>query len=129
MEQAFTVFWGRKSKRGEEIIEAREKVALMVKAAEERKAENLIVMDMQPIASVTDYFVICNGNSNTQIRAIVNGIKESLKNKKSNLLSIEADPSPTWALMDYGDVICHVFDRQTRQFYDLEHLWADAIRV
>jgi len=101
----------------------------VVKAAGMKKAEDLVVMNMKPVANIADYFVICSGNSNTQVRAIVNSIKEELKNKKSNLLSIEADPRPKWVLIDCGDVICHVFDKETREFYDLEHLWADAVRV
>lgn len=116
-------------KGGGKTIKIKEKVNLIVKAAEEKNANNLVIINMRPVANITDYFVICSGTSNMQIRAIVDNIRQTLDREKENPLNIEADPYPKWVLMDYGDVICHIFEEETRRFYDLEHLWADAPRV
>ena len=84
---------------------------------------------MTDLIVLTDYFVITHGNSPRQVRAIADEISRSMKKLKVPCLSIDGLEEARWALLDYCDVVVHVFDEATREFYDLEHLWADAPRT
>lgn len=89
---------------------------------------------MKDLASFTDYFVICSGESTTQVRAIADFIEETLKKgalglKKIKPMGVEGMSACKWVLMDYADVVVHVFEESTRDFYGLERLWLDAPRV
>ena len=79
--------------------------------------------------ALTDYFVIANGRNTRQVQAIADEIDRSLRKLKLPCLSVEGREDARWVLLDYGDVVIHVFDEPTREFYDLEHLWADAPRA
>ncbi len=81
------------------------------------------------MTTIADYFVICSGESTTQVRAITEKIEEVLKVSNMKPLGIEGLSYSHWVLMDYGDVIVHIFEEETRAFYELEKLWIDAIRV
>lgn len=106
-----------------------ERILGALRAADDKKAVDLRVLDLREIASFTDYFIITSGTNVRQVQAIADGISEDLK-------LIDARPSRTegyntgeWVLMDYGDFIVHIFENKARQFYDLERLWRDAKRV
>jgi ribosome-associated protein len=106
-----------------------EKTRLCVLAADSKKANDIVVLDVQPLSSVTDRFLICNGASDRQIKAIVDAITEELTKRGEKPLAIEGYQQGTWVLIDYADLILHIFDEDTRQFYNLERLWHQAARL
>lgn len=110
----------------DEFIEALE---VYVRAATGKKAENLVVLDVRELTSVADAFIICSGRSNRQVQAIAEYIQSDLKKQHKKPLSVEGLTEGHWALLDYGDVIIHIFYEPVRLFYDLEGLWMDARRV
>lgn len=103
-------------------------VRISVKASQERKGENLIVLDLRRISSFTDFFIIIEGNSTRQNLAIYRNIEEELKKEKLRPLHIEGKELGEWILMDYGSFIIHVFSKRAREYYSLEKLWGDAPR-
>lgn len=100
-----------------------------VRAVMGKKAENLIVLDVRNLTSVADAFIICSGRSNRQVQAIAEHIQAELKKRHKKPLSVEGLAEGHWALLDYGDVIIHIFYEPVRLFYDLEGLWMDAARI
>jgi ribosome-associated protein len=106
-----------------------EKTQLCALAADSRKAEDIVVLDVQQLSSVADYFLICSGSSDRQVRAIADAIAEELVKHGEKPLAIEGYQKGTWVLMDCADLVVHVFDDDTRRFYDLERLWHRAPRV
>ncbi|HWR58339.1 MAG TPA: ribosome silencing factor [Thermodesulfovibrionales bacterium] len=94
-----------------------------------KKATDTIVLDLRGLAFFTDFFVICSGASTTQVKAIVEHIEEELHKESAKPLSIEGLNHAHWVLVDYGDVVVHVFEEETRAYYELEKLWLDAQRV
>lgn len=102
---------------------------LYVQAALGKKAEGLVVLDVRGLTSIADAFVICSGRSNRQVSAIADHIERFLKNKGVRPLGVEGKGDGHWVLMDYGNVIIHVFYSETRRFYDLEGLWVDAKKI
>lgn len=97
-----------------------------VEAASAKKAERIVVLDLRRIASFTDYFVICSGTSSRQVQAIADEIVEKLKAEGTRPLHVEGYAVAAWILLDYGDLVVHVFEQRARDFYDLERLWRDA---
>ena len=91
-----------------------------------RKAEEVLVLDLTGVSSVCDYFVICHGDSDTQVKAIADAVLDGLREEGANAWHTEGYAGRSWILLDYVDVVVHVFHRETRQFYRLEDLWADA---
>ena len=100
-----------------------------VNAAREKKAENLIVLDLRQSDAFTDYFVICSGRSTRQVKAIVDGIEARLKAIGSRPAHLEGYARADWVLIDCFDFIVHVFTPETRDFYALERLWGNADRM
>lgn len=101
-----------------------------IRAAQDRKAVNLTVLDVGKICSFADYFVICSGTSTRHTRAISDAIQEKLKKKRKTLPAhLEGYAQSEWILMDYFDFVVHIFSEQAREFYDLERLWKSAPRV
>jgi ribosome-associated protein len=107
-------------------MKGKEIALIGMKAALEKKAADVIVMDMRKVSCFTDYFLICSGDTNVQIRAIADSITRELKGKKVKVWHMEGYAEAKWVLLDYGDVVVHIFDPEIRQFYRLERLWADA---
>lgn len=107
---------------------ADELIALILQGIEEVKGDNIILLDLREIENtVCDYFIICNGNSNTQVNAIVGSIQKTVsKAIKDKPWHIEGQDNAEWVLMDYVNVVVHVFQKHIREFYDLEGLWGDA---
>lgn len=118
----------RHSKGGTSLTE-REVAIRAAQAADEKKADNVIVMDMAGLTVFTDYFVICSGTTNAQVRAIIDAVRKSLSEVGLQPLRREGDHTSRWALMDYGGVVIHVFHHVERDYYDLEGLWESAPRV
>ncbi len=99
----------------------------MVDAIAEKKGEDIILMDIRELAVFADYFVICSGTSERQLKALVEGIDEAVRQKfRAHARRTEGDTLSGWILMDYTDVIVHIFDPHQRDFYQLEELWKEA---
>lgn len=110
-------------------ISSWDKTLLVTRAALEKKAYDLVVMEVRDVTSIADYFVICSGRSDRQVQSIAQGIEEYLGHSEISPLSIEGAHRGHWVLMDFSDVIVHIFYEPVRQFYDLDGLWGDAPRV
>ena len=100
-----------------------------VRAAEDKKAADIVVLDLRKAAGFTDYFVICSGNNARQIRAISDAIIESLEAQGSRPAHVEGYDRSEWVLDDYFDFVIHIFTPETRMFYGLERLWGNAEHV
>jgi ribosome-associated protein len=100
-----------------------------VRAAEDKKAEDLVVLDLRKAAGFTDFFVICSGGNARQIRAIADGVMEALARDGVEPAHVEGYDRSEWILLDYFDFVVHVFGPETRVFYGLERLWGNAERV
>lgn len=96
------------------------------KAASDKKARDIVTMDMRNLSSSTDYFVICSANTATQVRAIADNIEEELAKEGVAFNHKEGYREGEWVLMDYGDVVAHIFMQEAREYYALERLWGDA---
>lgn len=108
------------------IIQSDPRIRLICETGHARKAEDIIVMEMGPKSSLCEYFVVMTGSSSVRVKAIVDHIEESLEQAGSRALHKEGYAEAAWVLLDYGDVIVHVFYGDTRRFYDLENLWGDV---
>ncbi len=105
-------------------------LAIAAAAAMDKKAEDPALLDLRPLSSFTDYFLIVTGRSQRQTQAIASFVEEQLKHdRKRRVLSIEGYQRGDWILMDYGDFVVHVFTPPTREYYDLERVWGDARRI
>ena len=98
-------------------------------AADEKKASRIVVLDMRELSSVADLFFICSAENGRQVEAIVRNIEESLSGIDLFPFRIEGLPEARWVVMDYGDVLIHVFLEEVRDFYSLESLWGDAPKI
>ena len=108
---------------------SKDKALECARAAIDKKAENLKVLDLTDLSGFTDYFMICSGMSDRQVQAIADSVESTMANQGHDLVSIEGYGEGRWVLMDFGDVVVHVFLDALREYYDLENLWADAPRV
>ena len=106
-----------------------QKVLLVGKALSERKGRDVLILDVRKQASFTDYFVVVSGRSIRQVQALADHVENSLRKEKIKPLGIEGAREDAWMLMDYGDVIVHIFYEPTREYYDLEGLWSEAPEV
>ena len=107
-----------------------EDVKLALHCASEKKAFNMVALDLREIASFAEFFIIATGANQRQVQAISDEIEEQLKKElKSRPVRIEGYRSAEWVLLDYGDFIVHIFEKEAREFYDLERLWRDAKKV
>jgi len=105
-------------------------VQLAIRCASDKKAVNIKVLDLREIASFTEFFIIASGTNQRQVQAISDEINEQLKKQlSSRAIRIEGYGTGEWILLDYGDFIVHIFDKEAREFYDLERLWLDARKV
>ena len=106
-----------------------EDVRTAVQAAEEKKAQDLVVLQVAEITSFTDYFIICSGSSTRQVQAIADAIAEQLKKRGVRPMNTEGYANAEWVLIDFGTFVAHIFTETSRRFYDLERLWRDAKKV
>ena len=93
---------------------------------QDKKGYDIKIIDLKGISSLTDYFIICSSDSDPQTRAITNHIKKDLSRDKIKPFQIEGLDYMDWILMDYFDIVIHIFKKETREFYDIERLWGDA---
>jgi len=106
-----------------------ERILMAIHAAGEKKALEIVVLDLREIATFTDYFVIASGTNERQVQAISDGVVETLKKAGTPAARVEGYKTAEWILLDYGDFVVHVFDDKARKFYDLERLWRESRRV
>ena len=100
-----------------------------MRAAADKKADDLVVLDLRKAAGFTDYFVICTGQNARQIKAIADGVEEALAHGHVKPAHVEGYSHAEWVLLDYFDFVVHVFGAETRRFYGLERLWGSATPV
>ncbi|KPL58635.1 MULTISPECIES: ribosome silencing factor [Bacillaceae] len=101
-------------------------VELAFKAADDKRAEDIVVLDMKGVSLIADYFLICHGNSDKQVQAIARELKDAAEEKGYTVKRLEGFDQARWILVDLGDVVAHVFHKEERGYYNLERLWGDA---
>ncbi|WP_048600361.1 ribosome silencing factor [Rubeoparvulum massiliense] len=111
------------------MTEVEKMLKVLADAADDKKAEDLVILNLKGLSIVADYFIICHGNSDTQVRSIVDHVKEEASKHQMNWSHVEGYTEGRWSLIDFGDIIVHVFHREEREFYNLERIWADAPRI
>lgn len=102
---------------------------LAADVAESKKARDVVILDIRELAVIADYFVICSANSRTQVQAIADAIVDKLSLNGLRSKGIEGREDGKWILLDFGDLVVHVFQEEEREFYGLERLWGDAPRL
>lgn len=103
-----------------------QRVREAVSAADDRKAVDLKVLRLQEVTDFTDYFLLCSGTSERQVQAIADAVQERLRESRVRPLHVEGYNRAQWVLIDYGDLVVHIFQEEPRRFYSLERLWGDA---
>ena len=101
-------------------------VKIASEAMEDKKGEELKILDIREISSLADYFVIVNGKNKNQIQAMADEVEEKLGKAGIPVRHVEGYDEAGWVLMDYGDIVIHIFDRENREFYQLDKIWGDA---
>ena len=102
---------------------------ISVEALQDRKAEDVKVIDIREISPIADYFIIANGTNQNQIQAMRDAADEALYKAGLTVKQVEGNQNSTWILMDYGDIIIHIFSKEDRLFYDLERVWRDGKEI
>lgn len=102
---------------------------IAVETLEDRKAEDVKVIDIREISPIADYFIIANGTNQNQIQAMRDAADEALYKAGLTVKQVEGNQNSTWILMDYGDIIIHIFSKEDRLFYDLERVWRDGKEI
>ena len=112
-----------------EKLTAQEYCKMAVAALEDRKAEDVKVIDIREISPIADFFIIANGTNQNQIQAMRDACDEALHKAGLTVKQVEGNANSTWILMDYGDIIVHIFSKEDRLFYDLERIWRDGKEI
>ncbi|MDA8441673.1 MAG: ribosome silencing factor [Peptococcaceae bacterium] len=103
-----------------------EQLQAAIAAVEDKKARDILLLDLRGISTVTDYFLLVTGNSSPQVKAITDNLKEKLGELGHKPMRVEGLPEARWILVDYGDLVVHIMQEEERRFYNLERLWGDA---
>mgnify|MGYP000317304289 CR=1 FL=1 len=106
--------------------QSKEMARIAYQALSDKKGEDIKIIDIAGISVLADYFIIANGNSSSQVSALVDSVEEELHKAGYHLKQREGQSSGSWILLDFGDIIVHVFDKENRLFYDLERIWKDG---
>jgi ribosome-associated protein len=120
---------GKEHAEGQQPLSTKEKALVCAREASAHKAVDLVLLEVTGLTSYTDYFIICSGKSSRQVQGLADKLEANLANLGIKPLGIEGRGEGHWILMDYADVIIHIFYEPVRYFYDLESLWSDAERV
>lgn len=99
---------------------------LAIEALEDKKAEDIHIIDIREVSTLADYFVIASGSNRSQIQALADNVEEKLGKEGLHLKQMEGYNTANWILMDYRDIIIHIFDKENRLFYDLDRIWRDG---
>ncbi len=103
-----------------------QKIALCINAVVDKQASNIVLLDLKGISTITDSFLICSGSSIRQVQAIADAVDEKMSGQGVEPEGVEGYSQARWILMDYGDLVVHIFHEETRSFYEIERLWAKA---
>lgn len=106
--------------------QSKELVKIAVKALDDKKGEDIKIIDISNVSVLADYFIIANGNNKNQVQALVDNVQEELDKVGVQVKQVEGYRMGNWILLDYGDIIIHVFSKEDRLFYDLERIWRDG---
>lgn len=109
--------------------QAKKMVKIAYQALDEKKGEDIKIINLEGISVLADYFIIANGTNSSQVQALVDNVEEELHNAGYSLKQREGYSNGNWVLLDFGDVIVHIFDRENRLFYDLERIWRDGKEI
>ncbi len=107
----------------------KEMTTLAIQALEEKKAEDIQIIDISEISAIADYFIIANGTNRSQIQALADSVEEKLGRAGVQFKQMEGYDTANWILMDFLDIVVHIFDKDNRAFYDLERIWRDGKQV
>ncbi|WP_017187323.1 ribosome silencing factor [Alkalibacillus haloalkaliphilus] len=110
-------------------MNSHELLQLAAKACDDKRAEELVALDMRELSLIADYFLICHGTNERQVDAISKGIKEAVEEQGIEVKKIEGKDEARWVLVDLDDVVVHIFHKEERGYYNLEKLWGDADQV
>ena len=108
------------------MMNSKELTKIAVKALEDKKGEDIKIIDIHEVSVLADYFIIAGGGSTPQLQAMINNVQEKMHEAGFDVKRIEGNRDSSWILMDYGDLVVHLFNRDDRLFYDLEHIWSDG---
>lgn len=114
---------------GIHVIKNKGLIQEIAEACDDKRAEDIIALDMNEVSLVADYFLICHASNERQVQAIARAIKDVMDEQDINVNRIEGFEQARWILVDAGDVVCHIFHKEERGYYNLERLWGDADRV
>lgn len=106
-----------------------EKVELICKLLDDKKAKDIVIVNLENLTIIADYFIICSARSNTQVKALSDIVEEGMSKAGVEPLRVEGKQEGRWAVLDYGDVIVHIFYEETRNLYSLENLWSNGANV
>ena len=109
--------------------ESKKMTLLAVEALEDKKAEDITIIDISEVSVLADYFIIADGNNKNQVQAMVDNVQEELFKAGYEMKQMEGYREGNWILLDFGDIIIHIFDKENRLFYDLERIWKDGKEV
>lgn len=109
--------------------QAKKMVKTAYQALDEKKGEDIKIINLEGISVLADYFIIANGTNSSQVQALVDNVEEELHKAGYSLKQREGYSNGNWVLLDFGDVIVHIFDRENRLFYDLERIWRDGKEI
>ncbi len=107
-------------------MNSKDMVKIAIEALEDKKAEDIKIIDISEVSVLADYFLIAGGNNSSQIQALCNNVEEKLGKAGFTCKQIEGYETANWILMDFGDIIVHIFDKENRLLYDLERIWRDG---
>lgn len=111
------------------MTQAKEMAKIAYQALEEKKGEDVRILDISQVSTIADYFIIANGSNSNQVNALVDNIEEQMGKAGFDCRQREGYHTGAWVLLDFGDVIVHVFDKENRLFYNLERIWSDGREV
>jgi ribosome-associated protein len=120
---------GTRDEGGDVLPASRDVAVAAARAAADKQADEIVILDVHETIVITDYFVICTAGTQRQIRTVIDAVEEALRGLGEKPTRREGEPEAGWWLLDYIDVVVHVFGTEERAYYDLERLWSDAPRV
>ncbi|NLM27643.1 MAG: ribosome silencing factor [Clostridiaceae bacterium] len=108
------------------LVDLKEKYDFIINTLQDKKAKDVKVIDIRQLTTIADYFIICSGTSTTHIKTLSDEVEKKLVEKNERPLRREGYNSARWILLDYGDIVVHIFHEEDREYYNLEHLWQDG---
>lgn len=110
-------------------MDIKEKIKLIYSALDEKKANDIAIIDISEISSMSDYFIVADGKNRNQVQALCDNVEDALAKNGISIKNREGYSNGGWILLDYYDIIVHIFSEEEREFYDIEHVWSDGRRI